>query len=672
MNDDLSMPHQIEAIENLWIPLPDGIRLAARAWMPVGAARDPVPAILECVPYRKRDGTRAYDETLLPYFASHGYAVLRIDLRGAGDSEGLPDDEYTPAEQRDLLNAMDWVCRQPWCSGNIGMMGISWGGFNSLQVAAHRPPALKAIISACASDDRYNDDVHYMQGCMLHDNFAWASSMFAYLSQPPDPEIVGACWREMWLARLRHFRFPAHRWLTRQRRDAYWKQGSLREDYAAIACPVLAVGGWEDGYSNAIPRLAAHLQVPMIGWLGPWGHSYPQDGLPGPNAGFLQVARRWWDHWLKGIDTGLMREPRLWVWMNESYRPDPRAVERPGRWVAHRRWPCPEIVPRAFFLGRGKLLDRPAAPEALQVRSPQDCGTGALEWCSYGTGKRDYAGDQRADDGRSLCFDSPPLPARLEFFGAPVLVLDFAVDRPVAKIAVRLNDIWPDGASTRVTFTQYGLNHRTSQEHPEILEPGRRYRARIALNDVAHAFLPGHRLRVAISTAYWPQMWPAPEPVTLTVFTGESRLDLPVRPAMPEDGELQPFPPPIACPAGPGREVRAGRTERQVTHDIATGEARVDMIKDYGGYLYEEIDLVADSACHETYWVMPEDPLAARAEIAYHHELRHGDRVLRTETRSTLRVSADSFFVTARVDAYENGCRIYGADDSLEVPRDFM
>lgn len=667
-----SLPYPVKTIENMWIPLPDGIRLAARVWMPVDAVAKPVPAILECVPYRKRDGTRHYDETLLPYFAGHGYVVIRIDLRGAGDSEGLPDDEYTPAEQRDLLDAIDWVCRQKWCDGKLGMMGISWGGFNSLQVAAHRPPALKAIISACASDDRYNDDVHYMQGCMLHDNFAWASSMFAYLSQPPDPEIVGPNWREMWLARLKHFKFPSHRWLTHQRRDAYWQQGSIREHYDAIQCAVLAVGGWEDGYSNAIPRLAANLKGPVIGWAGPWGHSYPQDGCPGPNVGFLQVATRWWDHWLKGVDTGLMREPKLWIWMNDSYHPDPNALERPGRWVAHRQWPCPEVRPRDFFLARGRLLDQPAKSEALQVKSPQDCGTGALEWCSYGTGKGDYATDQREDDGMSLCFDTPPLAARLEFFGEPAVILDFAVDRPVAKIAVRLNDIWPDGASTRVTFTQFSLNHKDSHEHPVTLEPGTRYRVRVPLNYVAHAFLPGHRLRVAISTAYWPQMWPAPEPVTLTVFTGESRLELPVRPLMPEDAELKPFPPAISCEASPGRTVREGETKRNVIRDIATGETRVEVIKDSGGYLYEDIDLVGDSGCTETYWVKADDPLAARAEIAYHHELRHGGRTLRTETRSTLRVSKDKFFVASRIDAYENGKQVYGADDELEVPRDFM
>jgi len=336
-----AFPRRIRCVENLWIPMTDGLRLAARMWLPEDADADPVPAIIECVPYRKRDGLKTRDEEMHPYFAGHGYACLRIDLRGTGDSEGLPDDEYAPAEQADLIAAIAWIAQQPWCSGKVGMMGISWGGFNALQVAMHRPPALKAIITACASDDRYNDDVHYMQGCLLHDNFAWSSAMYAFVSQPPDPAVVGERWREMWLQRLQHYKYPARIWYAHQRRDEYWRQGSACENYGAIDCAVFAVGGWEDGYSNAVARLVEKLKAPCIGLIGPWGHAYPNKALPGPAIGFLQEALRFWDHWLKGRDTGLMSEPNLKVWMNSSHAPDPCAALRPGHWIAHREWPGP-------------------------------------------------------------------------------------------------------------------------------------------------------------------------------------------------------------------------------------------------------------------------------------------------------------------------------------------
>lgn len=159
-------PHSVSVTEHLWIVLKDGTRLAARMWLPLSASQQPVPAILEYIPYRKRDGTRTRDEPMHGYFAGNGYAVLRVDMRGSGDSDGLMADEYLLQEQEDALEVIDWISRQTWCNGAVGMMGKSWGGFNCLQLAARRPPALKAIITVCSTDDRYNDDIHYKGGCL--------------------------------------------------------------------------------------------------------------------------------------------------------------------------------------------------------------------------------------------------------------------------------------------------------------------------------------------------------------------------------------------------------------------------------------------------------------------------------------------------------------------------
>ncbi|MBA3565158.1 MAG: CocE/NonD family hydrolase, partial [Gammaproteobacteria bacterium] len=240
--------HPVREIENVWIELSDGCRLAARIWLPETAEARPVPAILEYLPYRKRDFTRARDEPMHHYFAGSGYAAVRVDLRGSGDSEGVLSDEYSPAEQDDALDVIAWLARQPWCSGKVGMMGISWGGFNALQVAARNPPALAAIMTLCASDDRYADDAHYMGGCLLNENQSWGSVLFSFNAYPPDPEIVGERWRDMWRERLEHATlFPAL-WLEHPHRDAYWKHGSVGEDYARIRCPVYVVSGWADGY----------------------------------------------------------------------------------------------------------------------------------------------------------------------------------------------------------------------------------------------------------------------------------------------------------------------------------------------------------------------------------------------------------------------------------------
>jgi putative CocE/NonD family hydrolase len=311
-------PRSVRVIENTWIPLSDGTRLAAKIWLPERAETEPVPAILEYIPYRKGDGTAIRDELVYPYLAGHGYAGVRVDIRGHGESDGVPEDEYTAREQADGVEVIAWIAEQEWCSGAVGMQGISWGGFNSLQVAAHRPPALKAIMTLCSTDDRYADDVHYKGGVVeAMDMLHWATYLLMANAEPPDPAIVGERWRELWLQRVDGNEPYGDVWLEHQRRDDYWKHGSVCEDFGAIECAVYAVGGWQDGYTNAIPRMLAGLPGPRKGLIGPWGHRWPHSGSPGPAIGFLQESLRWWDHWLKGEDTGIMDEPMLRAWVED-------------------------------------------------------------------------------------------------------------------------------------------------------------------------------------------------------------------------------------------------------------------------------------------------------------------------------------------------------------------
>ena len=359
-------PRQVREIENLFITLSDGCRLAARIWLPADAEQKPVPAILEYLPYRKRDGTTERDHLTHPYFAGNGYACLRVDMRGSGESDGLLEDEYLKQEQDDCLEVMAWIAAQPWCTGSIGMIGISWGGFNGLQVAARRPPELKAVISLCSTDDRYNDDIHFMGGTLLNDNLHWASVMLAYMARTPDKALLGDAWRETWLNRLKNEPLLVANWLKHQRRDDFWKHGSVCEDWSAITCPVYLVSGWADGYSNTVPRMLEHLTCPKKGLVGPWAHKYPHFGKPGPQIGFLQESLRWWDKWLKGIETGIMDEPQYRVWMEEPVPPRSFYSERPGRWVAEPAWPSANIKPQLLALDTGgKLSAKPGAESAV-------------------------------------------------------------------------------------------------------------------------------------------------------------------------------------------------------------------------------------------------------------------------------------------------------------------
>jgi putative CocE/NonD family hydrolase len=672
------LPRAVRTIENEWIELSDGARLGARIWLPEDAERVPVPAILEYIPYRKRDFMRARDEPMHHYLAGHGYACVRVDLRGSGDSDGLLLDEYLPQEQLDAVELIAWIVRQPWCTGSVGMTGISWGGFNALQVAAMRPPGLDAIITLCSTDDRYADDAHYMGGCLLNENLIWGSVLLTFNALPPDPEVAGERWRDLWTERLEHSVLFPELWMRHARRDAYWRQGSVCEDYSAIACPVYAVGGWADGYTNAIPRLLAGLEVPRKGLIGPWAHAFPHNALPGPAIGFLQDSLRWWDHWLKGADTGVMDEPMLRVWMQDSVEPAPFHAERPGRWVAEREWPSPRITPRTLYpTAATTLVTEPPRAGRLEVRSPQSTGLGGGDWCGFGV-EGEAPSDQRADDGKSLVFDSKPLGEPLEILGAPVVELEVVSDVSHAVVAVRLNDVAAGGASLRVSYGLLNLAHRDGHERPEALEPGRRYRVRIALNDVAHRFPAGHSVRLAVSTCYWPIAWPAPEPATLGVLLGQSRLDLPVRPAAEWDDALAPFEPPEAAAEPEQTALAPSRLVRTIERDLTTNETIYTLRGDGGDYegasitRLHDIGLDIGHTMSRRFCIGDADPLTARAEVVQRARLHRPGWRVRIETRTALSATRDAFLLNGALEAFENDESVFTREWDTSVPRDHL
>ncbi len=674
MRVETDLPRTIREMENTWMTLADGCRLAARVWLPVDADAQPVPAILEYLPYRKNDFTAPRDAIHHPYIAAHGYACVRVDMRGSGDSDGILRDEYLPQEQDDALEVIAWIASQPWCTGDVGMIGISWGGFNGLQVAARRPPALKAVISVCSTDDRYADDVHYMGGCVLGDAMLWwATIMIAFNARPPDPAIVGERWRRMWLDRLHDTPPFIETWLRHQRRDAYWQHGSVCYDYAALTCPVYAVGGWADGYSNAVLRLLAGLPGPRKGLIGPWAHLYPHQAVPGPAIGFLQECLRWWDYWLKGIDTGIMNEPMLRVWMQDSIEPHASCTERPGRWVAETAWPSPTIAPRPYVLNAGGLDDTPTAAEEVVYRGAQAAGQDAGLWCAFG-GAADLPPDQRLDDGLALTFTSAPLEEPMEILGCPDVTLTVAVDRANALLAARLCDVAPTGASLLVTRGLLNLTHRDSHEHPTPLEPGRRYTVTLRLNAIAHVLPTGHRWRLSISPTYWPWAWPSPAPVTLRIVMGaSSHLSLPVRASSAADANLTPFAvaegaPPLAFAA-----YHQAPSKRVVRHDVATGryELIVELPFSNGSFRLPN-GLEYEGTGVDTYTIVEGDPLSAQVRCQYTITLGRGDWRTRVEASSTMSADAADFHVTNALDTYEGNVRVFARTWAHTIPRDLV
>ena len=544
-----------------WIPMEDGVRLAVSLFLPEGAEEGrPAPVVLEALPYRKDDATASYRPEYERLCAEYGYAVARVDVRGTGSSEGVATDEYPASEQADLCQVIAWLADQPWSTGSVGMYGTSYSGFNSLQVAAERPPALKAIVAIYASDDRYTDDVHYTGGAVkLLDLVDYPLYMVALNALPPVPAVAGPGWRERWRERVEGLEPWLLRWLEEQADGPYWRQGSLRPAYERITCPTMLVAGWADGYRNATFRVLEALRAPARLLFGPWSHMATDTSLPGPRIDLLPEMVRWWDRWLRGRRNGVDEAPPVTVFVRHATRPAPDLDEQLGAWRDEPAWP-PERsgtlpLPLSGADPAGDGVDR------LEVRG--DVGSAAWISCA-GHLPFGQPGDQRSDDGWSLVYDWP-LERELEVLGHPRLAVRVGASAPVAFLSAKLCDVFPDGTSTLVARGFLNLTQRRSRTDPEPMRPGEVEAVELELDATSWVFPAGHRLRLSLAGSDWPNLVPPPAPLALTVERDGSVLTLPVL-----DGP-SPCPPPSlppprpAEPPGPGVTVddrrRAGGRE---------------------------------------------------------------------------------------------------------------
>ncbi|QRM54402.1 CocE/NonD family hydrolase [Sinorhizobium sp. BG8] len=666
-----TFPRTVTCLDPMFIPMSDGTRLAATIWLPQDAEANPVPAILELIPYRRRDGTVFRDTKMHPYVAGHGFACCRVDIRGSGDSEGILSDEYTEQEQNDACEIIAWLAAQSWSTGAVGMTGISWGGFNALQVAARQPPALKAIIALCCSDDRYADDVHYFGGCLLTEDGMWSSLMLAMSALPPDPQIVGERWRQMWRERLEATTCWSSTWMCHQRRDAYWKRGSVCEDFAKIRIPVYAISGWDDTYSNAVPRLLEGLSVPRKGLVGPWTHAYPFLGNPGPAIGYLQEAIRWWRHWLEGVDTGVMDGPFYTAWINDPHAPAPFYPEHAGRFVGEPSWPSPNVKTEVFHLNAGGLGKAAEGGRDLLLRSPVTAGRDCGRYGGYGGTVPDMPVDQRREDELGLCFDTPPLTEDLELLGAPSVQVKGVSDSAGGFIVARLCDVAPDGTSTLVTWGVLNLAHRHGHDEPEPLLPGETFKALIELNHVGRRFSAGSRLRLVLSNQHWPILWPSPEMPAITLESGASRLSLPVRGPVANEIPVGFEPPEISAPV-PSVELNGEEHSREIEVDGETGCQTITLTSDEGRHHLTDRSIVTASRVVDRMSIIEGDPLSARLETGWDLSIKSGEADIETRSHLAISTQAHRFRLSWRLEAFERGRLVFERGGDEWIRRDHI
>jgi predicted acyl esterase len=517
-------------MENTSIPMKDGVRLSATLYMPDGAkAGEKFPAILEYHPYRKDDAAAARDYGLYSYFARRGYVCARVDIRGFGTSEGTPTDrEYSAQEQADGLQIIAWLARQPWSNGSVGMMGISWSGFNSLQMAMRHPPELKAILAVDATAELFHDDVHYIDGMMHIDEFELNMDMAPGMTGAPDytldEKVLGP-------------RFDAPPWsllyMQQQHDGPFWR--SPVRPLSEIKIPCLLIGGLQDGYRDSIPAMLEQTKAPIKAIVGPWNHNFPDDPDYGPRINWRVAAVRWWDYWLKGRDTGVLQDPRLVIYMQHWRPPDPNLDPVPGEWRREDTWPPPETKNTTlFFRENHTLADSASKADVHQLKYVPSIGVEAGFWWG------ELLTDVRPVDAFSLVYDSAPLNEDLAILGRAHAVLRASASAPLADWFVRLSDVAPDGAVTQITGAGLNGAHRDSMSEPTDLEPNKIYPLDIEMHLTSWVFPKGHRIRVAISNALWPMVLPTPYSMTTSLELGGadgSRLILPV---VPVKGEAAP------------------------------------------------------------------------------------------------------------------------------------
>jgi len=639
------------------VTMPDGVRLALDLWLPDAGV--PAPVVLESIPYRKNDLTRGYSAWWGRQLAQYGVGYARLDVRGSGDSEGLLTDEYTPQEQADAAAIIAWLAAQPWCNGAVGMRGVSWGGFAALQTAALAPPALKAIMPFCATDRRFTDDAHYVGGVFALTGLKWATSFKLVMAGPPDPLSFGPGWVRAWRDRLEATPPIAAQWLSRQREDAYWRQGSVFFTPRAIKCPVYLVGGWADPYNDAIPRLLERLAVPTKTLIGPWAHGYASPAAPGPALDWIVEEVRWWRHWLAGEDTGVMDGPKFQAFMPEA-APAQLRGDLPGRWVSGPTWP-PQARTLPLGLAPGRLVEGQGGGGSLEIDGAVVVGPTMPEWCPFSPSQMPR--DQVPDDVLSLTFDGEPLAEPLELRGAPTLRLRLAADRSVATLAVRLTEVTADGRSWLVTWGALNLTRRAGPGSAVPLEPGRFIDIALPLKLTARRLAAGSRLRLALSESLWPLLWPSPESAHLTIDLAGSSLELPVRNA-PEDE------PPFDIPQTPG------------TPDTPSGgplinawsqgpEATFEESESPGAFNVRDRDLQvertgADVVCETS----ASDN--GRWRVTQGTAWRRGDWRCALEAEVELTATATEFHVRERLVARFAGQVAFEREHTTRVPRDLM
>lgn len=476
-----------------------GVTLAADLFLPPGGG--PAPILVSVLPYRRDAFAGIGGHSSYSWFAEHGYACLLVDFRGTGSSDGSPRPPFDPAEADDGLAAVRWAARQPWCDGRVGMWGVSYGAVMALRTASRRPPELKAILTVVGMQDPERDMVHPSgaRGCLAPLG-VWALNTLLGHLLPPMHRHGSAEEQRRWRRRLDEAEPYLLDLLRHGPGHPVWRDRAV--DVAAIEVPTLCVAGWRDLLCDGSIRAYEQLRAPKRLLAGPWMHTPPHES-PFEPVDFHRIALDWWDRWLRGgAAAGAGAEAAATVFVQG---------DEPG-WRRLDAWPPvgKDLVLGATGAGGLEPAAGAGPPEvALAARPDQTVGALSGLWSAPTTGFG-LPLDQHEDDRRGLPVTGPPLAAPLLVAGRPVVTVR-VTGRPPARLVAKLADVDPAGRSTLVSC---GVASAGNAEWTVPLAP------------TCYRFAAGHRVRLVLSDADFPRLWPATTGLPLAVTGLE--LTLPV------------------------------------------------------------------------------------------------------------------------------------------------
>jgi putative CocE/NonD family hydrolase len=496
----------------------------------------------------------------------------------------------------------------------------------------------------------------------MYENYA--TLMTAFNFSPPHPQVCGEKWSEIWQKHLDNNLPWGIGFISHLKDCPYWRERSLRGHYERIQCPIFVIEGWADWYHTPLLRVFQNVKVPKRALIGPWSHLWPQHAVPGPRIDGDRECLKWFDQWLKGIDTGVLDEPPVTLFVREFVRPSTIIMEDKGSFRSESEWPIARRVETPMYLLAGQALN--TEPGKADGADSYDYRAAAVGAAAGMHGGGPFAPswvmplDQRADEAFSLTYTTDKLEQDAEVTGLPRAILHVSSTADIAMFVVKLCDVAPDGTSALVTKGYLNATHRESHSQPSYLEPGEVYELDIELLACAYRFKAGHRIRVDIASGDFQNVWPTPKNCVNTVYWGEKRPSRVVLPIIPRQSPELPAPDLKSGPHPLPKREDLSAPDYSVSQDIINETATVRFKARFGG-----------GANTAKFTVSSKNPARATVEADAKMEYEQFGKKIAVDAQCITESDERAFHHIVDLEIRVNGARHFNKSWSVSVPREF-